>query len=252
MHLTILPDQAIEIRVVHRPRYHMHPMAAQRVAECRELPPAKMRGKKQHALAAGMRPLVVLEPVIHHDLLNILPRVLGKVADLRQLTSQRGKLGAKNLNSLRLRFFRKCQGEIAHAHLTQARVQKINQPRQPNAGGSRQRARQNTEDFDERPGCRVLKSLPHRGKRDGITVKNCLSNRETLINHGGRQGPRRKASCDFVFLVVYFFTSMLLAPTVPVRSETRWCLPVVRSPPSATCGMAPCGRKILGCCLCPA
>src|ERR1700739_1921029 len=139
-----------------------------------------MRSKKQHALTARMRALVVREPVIHSNLLNVLPRVFRKVADLGQLAAQRGKLGAENASSLRLRFFRKCQREIANAHLAQARVQKVTQPRQPTPGGSRQPARQNTEDFDERPGCRVLKSLPHRGKRDGITVKNCLSNRETL------------------------------------------------------------------------
>src|SRR6267378_4491284 len=120
-----------------------------------------MRGEKQDTLPASMRPLVVFEPVVKHNLLNVLLRVLGKVADLSQLTSERSELRAQYVRPLSLTLFGECQCEIAYAHLPQSHVQKINQPAQANARGSRQRAWQHTENFDERPGCRVLKSLPH-------------------------------------------------------------------------------------------
>jgi len=68
---------------------------------------------------------------------------------------------AQNPRPFRLAFFGKRHGEIAHTHLSQSHVQKINHPGQPNADGPSQGARQNTHDLDERPGCRVLKSLPH-------------------------------------------------------------------------------------------
>src|ERR1700677_2324872 len=56
----------------------------------------------------------------------------------------------------------------------QSHVQKIDNPGEANAHAPRQRPRENTEDFYERPGCRVLKSLPHFGKRNRNTVDRNL------------------------------------------------------------------------------
>src|ERR1700685_1472992 len=141
----------------------MHPVSVQRMRKGGKLPAAHMCCQKQHSLATRIGLLIILQPVIHDHLLNIFQRVLRKVAYLRQLTSQRSKLAAQNLCPLRLSFFRKRHREVAHAHPPQPHVQKIDYPSQANANSPRQRPGQNTEDFDDRPGCRVLKSLPHRG-----------------------------------------------------------------------------------------
>src|ERR1700691_3168114 len=92
----------------------------------------------------------------------------------RQLTAQRRKLTPQNPRPLRLAFLGKHHGEIAHAHSPQSHVQKIDNPGEANAHAPRQRPRENTEDFYERPGCRVLKSLPHFGKRNRNTVDRNL------------------------------------------------------------------------------
>jgi hypothetical protein len=101
------------------------------------------------------------------------------LADLGELPSQGRELPTQYPRPFRLTFFGKSHGEVAHSDLSQSHMQKINDPRQSDADSPGQGTWQNSKDSDERPGCRVLKSLPHRGKRDGTTVKNYLSNEQT-------------------------------------------------------------------------
>ena len=129
--------------------------------EGRKLPASEVAGEQEHAFAAGAGMLVVFESVVDDDLVDVVERVLGKVTDLGELTAERGELSAENAGALGSSFVGECHGEIAHADLAQARVEKIDEPAEADADGAGQRARQNAEEFDERPGCRVLESLPH-------------------------------------------------------------------------------------------
>ena len=62
-------------------------MAVHGVGKGGKLPPTKMRGQEENALSLGNGPLIVLEPVIHNDVIQILKRVFRKAADLSQLTA---------------------------------------------------------------------------------------------------------------------------------------------------------------------
>ena len=71
----------------------------------RKLPPAKMSGEQQHALAARLGPLVVLKIFVDHDLLDVLDRVLRELAQFGELPAQRSEFPAQNALPLRFRFF---------------------------------------------------------------------------------------------------------------------------------------------------
>ena len=164
MHGAVITNQPVEILIIQRPHHHMHPVPMHGMHKRGKLPAAKMRGEKQNSLASRISLLIILQPVIHNNLVNIFQRVFRKVADLRELSPQRSKFPAQNPRPLRLSFFRKRHGQIAHPHMPQSHVQKINAPSQRNTDGPGHGPWQNTKDFDERPGCRVLKSLPHSGE----------------------------------------------------------------------------------------
>ncbi|MGC2329009.1 MAG: hypothetical protein WA604_20015 [Candidatus Sulfotelmatobacter sp.] len=119
-----------------------------------------------------MRMFVVLEAVVNDNLLDVLQGVARELADFGELASQGSEFSAQDAGALGFAFLGKSHGEIAHADFAQAGVKKINHLGEGDGYGPGQGARQDSEDFDERPGCRVLKSLPHRGKRDGITGEN--------------------------------------------------------------------------------
>src|SRR5580692_9371307 len=139
------------------------------MGEGRKLPRAEVAGEEQHAFPAGFRLFVVFESVVDDDFLDVLERVAGKLADFGELASQRSEFSTQDAGALGIAFLGKSHGQIAHADFSQAGVKEIDHLSKGDGCGPGQGARQDSEDFDERPGCRVLKSLPHRGKRDGNT-----------------------------------------------------------------------------------
>src|SRR5579871_54505 len=126
-----------------------------------KLPAAKVCSKKNHSFGAGISFFVVLEPIVDHDLIDVLERIPGKLTDLRQLAPQRGKDSAQNVLALSFRFFRKGKFEITHAHTPQADMQQIERLGKRNGKEARKSSRQNTQNFDERPGRRVFQFSPH-------------------------------------------------------------------------------------------
>src|SRR4051812_13204099 len=100
-------------------------MSLQRMPERRDLPPANMRGKKQHALAARDRTLEVLEAVVDHHLADVLASVFRKQAHLGELTSERSEFTAQDLGPFVVAFFRKGQSQIAHADPAQLHMENI-------------------------------------------------------------------------------------------------------------------------------
>ena len=141
-----------------------------------KFPSPEVRRQKQDSLSPGVGTLVVFQPVIHHDLIDILRRVFRELAQFGELPAQRRKNSPQNALALGHAFLGKHHCEIAHPHLPQAEVQQINKLGDADGESPRKGARHQTQDLDERPGCRVFEFPPHRGKRDRITRKNCLSN----------------------------------------------------------------------------
>src|SRR5262249_34415 len=95
------------------------------------------------------------------DLFDVLVSVLGKLADLRQLTSQGSKFSAQDSFPFRYALFRKCQLEIAHAHLPQSHMEHIDKLRQPDTEYAGDRTGQCAQNFDEGPRCRVFQFPSH-------------------------------------------------------------------------------------------
>jgi hypothetical protein len=174
VHGAVMADEAVEVNVVHGAGDHVHPVAVERMSEGGKLPAAEVRGQEKNALGAGVGALVVFESVIDDDLFDVVGRVFGKLADFSELAAERGEDPAKDAGAFGLGFFGKGHGEIAHTNAAQFAVEKVDDLGEADADGPRGGPRQDTENFDERPGCRVLESLPHRGKRDGSTVENYL------------------------------------------------------------------------------
>ena len=123
MHGAVALQQTIEIRVVHRPHHDMQPVTMQRMGKGRKFPSAEVRGQKQYSVPFGVGSLVIFQAVIDNHLLDIFRRIARKLAQLCQLPSQRCKNSAQNALSLRLAFFWKYHGEIAHPYLAQTKVQ---------------------------------------------------------------------------------------------------------------------------------
>src|SRR5579871_5775545 len=111
------------------------------MSKCRKLPAAEVCGQEQHSLATSVSPLVVLEPVVDHDLVDVFRGVAGELTQLGELSAQGSEDSAQNAGSLGLTFCRKRHGEIAHADFAQAKMQKIDNAAQPNREGPRHRAR---------------------------------------------------------------------------------------------------------------
>ena len=82
MHRAVALDQPVEINVVQVPHHDVHRVAVQGVDKGGKLPTAKVSGKKQHSLAPGDRPFVVLEAIVDHHPAHVFLGVAGKLADL--------------------------------------------------------------------------------------------------------------------------------------------------------------------------
>src|ERR1700728_4632149 len=117
-------------------------MAVEGMEKCGELPSAEVRGEKEHAFAAGMGLLKILEAFVDDDLLGILQRVLGKAANLGELTAERGKFSAQNAGTLGCALFRKRELQVAHAGAAQTTVQQVDRPGDEDGQRARQRTRQ--------------------------------------------------------------------------------------------------------------
>jgi len=165
MHGAVTAHEAIQVNIVQRAHDDMQRMAIQRVGESRKLPPSQVCRQKQHSLAAGQGALEILEPVVDHDSSNVLQRVLREKTNFRQLPAQRSEHTAQNPGTLSPRLFRKCQSKIPHPDAPQAYVKQINCPGESNGCRARQWPGQPTQDFDNQPRKRVLKSLTHVRKK---------------------------------------------------------------------------------------
>src|SRR3984885_15092316 len=117
--------------------------------ERRELPSPKVSRQKQHALAARASLKIVVEPVIHDNLVDIFEGVTRELAQLGELSAQRSKDTAHDALSFGLVFFRKRQFKIAQTHTPQPPVAHIDHLTQPDRKRSRHRTWQRAQNFDE-------------------------------------------------------------------------------------------------------
>src|SRR5580693_7329831 len=93
--------------------------------ERRELPSPKMRRQKQYALAPRASLKIVVEPVIHDNLVDVFEGVTRELAQLGELSAQGSKYTAHDALPFGLVFSRKSQFKIAQTHAPQAPVAHI-------------------------------------------------------------------------------------------------------------------------------
>ncbi len=164
VHGAIALDQPVKINIVQIPHHHVQRVPMQRMNESGKLPSAKVGGEKQDALAAGEGAFVVFEAVVDHYAAYIIQGVSGKLANLGQLTSQRGKFSAQNLDMFAASSFPAGPSPGFSCQHGAGELQQIDQSGQRDGSRARQGTRQKTQNFDERPRKRVLESLTHFGE----------------------------------------------------------------------------------------
>src|SRR5579863_443614 len=136
-------------------------------------------------------------------------------------------------------------------------MKKINQLRDRDSEGPRERTRQSTQNFDERPRSRVFEFSPHQesvtlsSEKSVVKIEPCGDSIETCGDSRPRLSGRAKLD-SAVPSAEDNSISRLPGPTSPACSKTDSPVPEARLPRSAPPSWSPCARRIRACCLYPA